>query len=322
MLHHASDKATLAQRTDQAFRAADPGRAAGHLIHILDVQGIPRCFGPWDRAMLKGVDSMAWHWLYASNVGVAIKGSWLASPTWLGLGHFWSLAVEEQFYLVWPLLVFLMPIRRTKQVCAILVLISPLVALGLYFWLGSLGAYVSTLGRVGVLAAGGWLAVVRRSPQDWQGLVPKLTPVAVVTAVVLLLERTYLPVLASLESSLALVLGGAVVGLAASGMGGRSRRFLLESPFLRWLGKYSYGIYVYHHALKPVWMYFIWERQIVPHLGSGWPATLCYTATASIASLSLAWLSWVCIEAPLLSLKSRWSYRTPRDPEVIPGRVS
>ncbi|MHB1035951.1 MAG: proline dehydrogenase family protein [Pirellulales bacterium] len=54
MLHHASDKATLAQMTDQAFRAADPVRAAGHLTHILDVQGIPRCFSPWDRALLKG----------------------------------------------------------------------------------------------------------------------------------------------------------------------------------------------------------------------------------------------------------------------------
>jgi RHH-type proline utilization regulon transcriptional repressor/proline dehydrogenase/delta 1-pyrroline-5-carboxylate dehydrogenase len=54
MLHYPSDKATLAQMTDQAFRAADPGRAAGHLIHILDVQGIPRCFSPWDRALLKG----------------------------------------------------------------------------------------------------------------------------------------------------------------------------------------------------------------------------------------------------------------------------
>jgi RHH-type proline utilization regulon transcriptional repressor/proline dehydrogenase/delta 1-pyrroline-5-carboxylate dehydrogenase len=54
MLHHASDKATLAQMTDQAFRAADPGRAAGHLIHILDVQGVPRCFSPWDRALLRG----------------------------------------------------------------------------------------------------------------------------------------------------------------------------------------------------------------------------------------------------------------------------
>ena len=54
MLHTPSDKVTLAQMTDQAFRTSDPGRAVGHLIHILDVQGVPRFFSPWDRALIKG----------------------------------------------------------------------------------------------------------------------------------------------------------------------------------------------------------------------------------------------------------------------------
>ena len=54
MLQDPSDKVTLVRMTDQAFRAANPDRAVGHLIHILDVQGIPRCFAPWDRALLKG----------------------------------------------------------------------------------------------------------------------------------------------------------------------------------------------------------------------------------------------------------------------------
>ena len=46
MLQTPSDKATLAQMTDQAFRTSDPHRAVEHLIHILDVQGVPRFFGP------------------------------------------------------------------------------------------------------------------------------------------------------------------------------------------------------------------------------------------------------------------------------------
>src|SRR5688572_3832050 len=57
MLHVPSDKSTLAQITDQAFRARDPHRAVDHLIHILDVQGIPRFFSPWDRTLLKGFQS-------------------------------------------------------------------------------------------------------------------------------------------------------------------------------------------------------------------------------------------------------------------------
>ena len=57
MLQTPSDKSTLAQMTDQAFRANDPHRAVNHLVHILDVQGVPRFFNPWERTLLKGFQS-------------------------------------------------------------------------------------------------------------------------------------------------------------------------------------------------------------------------------------------------------------------------
>lgn len=57
MLQTPSDKATLAQMTDQAFRTNDPHRAVEHLVHILDVQGVPRFFSPWDRTLMKGFQS-------------------------------------------------------------------------------------------------------------------------------------------------------------------------------------------------------------------------------------------------------------------------
>ena len=57
MLQTPSDKATLALMTDQAFRTSDPARAVEHLTHILDVQGVPRFFGPIDRTLMKGFQS-------------------------------------------------------------------------------------------------------------------------------------------------------------------------------------------------------------------------------------------------------------------------
>ncbi len=57
MLQTPSDKSTLAQMTDQAFRAQDPSRAVDHLVHILDVQGVPRFFNPVDRTLLRGFQS-------------------------------------------------------------------------------------------------------------------------------------------------------------------------------------------------------------------------------------------------------------------------
>ena len=57
LLQSPADKATLVQMTDQAFRTRDPHRAVEHLAHILDVQGVPRCFSGWDRTLLKGFQS-------------------------------------------------------------------------------------------------------------------------------------------------------------------------------------------------------------------------------------------------------------------------
>ncbi len=264
---------------------------------------------PHDQELLVGHHSMLWHWLYASNIGIAVNhGNWLMSPTWVSLGHFWSLAVEEQFYLIWPLLVFLVSTLRLKQICSAMVLLSPLVALVMIFTLGPLSTYVATPARCGELAAGAWLAVLWRDPAGWAKLQPRLRNIAIATGCILLLERTVLPSLVFAEPSLALVLSGACVGLAVSQSGNGNLQRLANSSLLRWFGKYSYGIYVYHHALKPVWVHFLWQRWIVPALGTGWTATLCYTAAASMASITLAWLSWKFFEGPLLTLKSRITF--------------
>ena len=57
MVQHPRDKATLMQLTDQAFRSETAARAADQLVHILDVQGIPRFFSPVERTMLRGFQS-------------------------------------------------------------------------------------------------------------------------------------------------------------------------------------------------------------------------------------------------------------------------
>lgn len=57
MVQHPSDKAILTQLTDQAFRSSVAARSADQLVHILDVQGIPRFFSPIEQAMLRGFQS-------------------------------------------------------------------------------------------------------------------------------------------------------------------------------------------------------------------------------------------------------------------------
>ena len=57
MIGHPSDKVTLVEMTDQAFRTLTPARVADQLTHLLDLQGIPRFFSPLERTMLRGFQS-------------------------------------------------------------------------------------------------------------------------------------------------------------------------------------------------------------------------------------------------------------------------
>ena len=57
MIQLPEDKATLTQMTDQSFRSNSPDRVVDQMVHILDVQGVPRFFSPLDRTLLKGFQS-------------------------------------------------------------------------------------------------------------------------------------------------------------------------------------------------------------------------------------------------------------------------
>ena len=57
MIRNPHDKATMIQMTDQSFRSERPQRAVDQMTHILDVQGIPRYFGPVDQALMRGFQS-------------------------------------------------------------------------------------------------------------------------------------------------------------------------------------------------------------------------------------------------------------------------
>jgi RHH-type proline utilization regulon transcriptional repressor/proline dehydrogenase/delta 1-pyrroline-5-carboxylate dehydrogenase len=78
MLQSPQDKATLLQMTDQAFRSSTPHRAADQLVHILDVQGVPRFFSPIDRTLLKGFQSFG---DYAPGVAVPLVKAHMRKET-------------------------------------------------------------------------------------------------------------------------------------------------------------------------------------------------------------------------------------------------
>ncbi len=66
-------------------------------------------------------ETLAWHTLYLSNIYMAESGTWPRA-----VAHLWSLAIEEQFYLAWPWVVFVMPLRFLPPAILSLLVIGPM----------------------------------------------------------------------------------------------------------------------------------------------------------------------------------------------------
>ncbi|HZT79778.1 MAG TPA: acyltransferase, partial [Gemmataceae bacterium] len=106
-----------------------------------------------------------WLWCYASNVCTVWANGWVFLAGNWHLNHFWSLAVEEQFYLVWPLVVLLLSRRRLLAACALCVVAAPLLRWAfLANGYGFVVAYTFTPCRVDALAVGAAVAVAARAP--------------------------------------------------------------------------------------------------------------------------------------------------------------
>jgi peptidoglycan/LPS O-acetylase OafA/YrhL len=164
---------------------------------------------------------------YTMNVRLDTGGTdYFGDPAPSPFQHFWSLAVEEQFYLLWPLLVARGRIGTVLMVA---------VTLGSYAWSLHATSYFGTAGRAWELGAGAMLALVVTRHRPWLGWAGLA---AVGTAAVLFDETTRFPGTAALLPVL-----GAVAVIAGGG-----NRVLATAP-MRWLGRMSYGWYLWHWPL-------------------------------------------------------------------------
>ena len=234
----------------------------------------------------------------------------------LFLGHFWSLCVEEQFYLFWPWLVFWIRDRRTLLwICALtLPLCLALRIAGQHhlpaWMLSEEILYRATPFRLDALLLGGWLALLLRGP-----LAARLLRVArFLSPLVLVIVVYWLYAVVThhgrameyptwkFTSGLTLIdLLAALVILLAIQPGALVYRALSLRP-LRWLGRISYGAYVLHDI--PHVIYFSFAAALVPK-----HPIFATSVLAFIATLFLSWLSFRYLESPFLNLKARWTLR-------------
>ncbi|MFG0336146.1 MAG: acyltransferase family protein [Maioricimonas sp. JB049] len=244
----------------------------------------------------------AWFWGYLQNWMVAIRQSW---PENNALNHFWSLAVEEQFYLVWPFVVLCLPRRSLTVACLLACLLGPVARLGLLWWgVAPLSVYVSTLTRLDSLCAGALLAIGIRDARMYPRIARSALPVAVVGAFAVAALDIVWPVLRYEmygmhtvgHTLLAIVFTGVIAAAATVPPDHLLARVLTIRPLTR-LGLYSYAIYVLHRPVYRVVQSFEW---------SGLSPTVRGYAIFAVSlalSVAVAAVSWIALERPMLSLK-------------------
>lgn len=105
-----------------------------------------------------------WLWAYGYNVLTAIKDHYFFTSDWMFMGHFWTLAVEEQFYLVWPFIVLALCRESLLKLCIGIVALTPILRLAFYaaganrYWVT-----MFTLCQMDSLALGAMLACLESS---------------------------------------------------------------------------------------------------------------------------------------------------------------
>lgn len=244
--------------------------------------------------------SLLWPALFLQNAAMTLQGTDATGIT----AHYWSLAVEEHFYLVWPLLIWLAP-RRWAIALALLTVAGSITGRILILHRGMDINFLFSITplRMDAVAIGALGAMLLRA-QNITVLMRAAGPILVLTTTLLtalfvLHKGAYQsdPILWVWAYSLTAICTTA--GLIASLAGGFLAR-LLSLRLLRWFGKYSFGLYVWHPIIGM--LAFHSKLTVVPAGAS--PATiLMITASIFLLNLVIAWTSYHLWEKRFLDLK-------------------
>jgi peptidoglycan/LPS O-acetylase OafA/YrhL len=267
---------------------------------------------------------LGWLVLYATNIYMAVNEAWMGS-----VDHLWSLAVEEQVYLIFPFLIFFVPRKNLLTVFGVMGVFA--VLLRLYFYMSGkswIVSYVTMPACLDSFALGGlmaWLQLNRKETfsyifnKKWLVLASmivwilvyywsyelglKSDPVNKYNFVKILFDR--------LSAS---VFSFFLIGSAAVGYTGLMAAFL-ENQLSVYLGKISYGIYLYHNFVfnhyhsynipnHPVVRFFNKVYRHFPELEHFPPFQI---VTIFALTVMVAAISWHFFEKPINALKDKYA---------------
>lgn len=244
-----------------------------------------------------------WHFSYLSNVYFYKRDAWD-----LG-GHLWSLSAEEQFYLLWPVLMLFAPKRYLKTIIISLLFLAPLFRLTMNYFHPSEFTQLLTPGVFDGFSLGALMAywnIVESKKGDQR--IDKLAHICGIVSFVLILlfffqpfnlliwQRFTLVHDVFFRSSIAFA-GAYVVYRSVNGLKGFWKP-LLENKVVQHLGRISYAMYLFHNFQLYA---FDWYKLPLPT--HGW-----YLVIHFALLLTLATLSWYLFEKPINNFKKYFPY--------------
>ena len=263
-----------------------------------------------------------WLWTYTTNFYIAATSSW-SSLTYVT--HFWSLAIEEHFYLVWPLVVLSFRRPVLERVCVGIMVAGLALRIGLVAaGMSELSVSVLTPCRIDTLTVGALLALLVRREDVGRRLIDRAGPLALglLGAVIALsafgvLTGLWLPVLHEIRGSLYALLFGA---LTLVSIGGRALAHVFQGRLLRFFGKYSYGLYVYHGLFTWYLVEVHANERLDRWFGDRHGLTIVARAVLGVSvSVLVAVLSYELMEKKFLALKRYFAPEPPRAPLPAPA---
>jgi peptidoglycan/LPS O-acetylase OafA/YrhL len=245
-------------------------------------------------------DSFWWHFSYCSNFHFWIKGVWEGA-----LSHLWSLAVEEQFYLVWPAIILLVPFRLLISALLTGVFIGVIFRLVIVTDESNMGRLLMP-GSLDSFCIGGLFAYGRSSNKLWYKYYLGKQQLFLLLAFILLLidKLPFFRTLSAAQTSafyllLISVAFGILINRVSYNIEIPIVKQILNNKILIFIGKISYGIYLFHNFFPQIYglnlPYFLSEYSYYIE-----------KLIRFIMLMALASASWYFFEKPILKIKERY----------------
>ncbi len=243
------------------------------------------------------------------------------------LGITWSLAIEEQFYFLWPFIVYNLNRDTLAKVSIGYIVVSIAgrilgTLLWPSLWQASNFFYYTSFARFEEMLFGGLLAIFL----TYEGAKDKVrrfaTPVFFISfSIFVILHIMSLPRMPHpAHASLPLTLGGyttaalftmGLIGIFVTHPPRNFFRRIFGFPVLTFLGKYSYSMYLFHMTPVLILLDVFWHSEL-----RGWKAYILYPLTSYIATVIIAFLTWHLFEKHILGLKRYFEYKPAEEQSV------